>query len=380
VTTDAGNLPNLESFLRPLRQVYWVRYTSQINRGGVQALQVVIAEAGSERDILSNEQQFRVDIQPPNPMFLTPPGVIERSYTSNKRDAVAEPLLQELRIMVDFPDGHPRDLRSVALLVDGVEVTRLVSAPFDVLTWDLSDYDASAEHALQLEVEDELGLRQTSLEFPVEVVVESPRGAFSLQNIDPQRMMIAGAIALAALALGAVLWIGGRRGVLSRVRSQRRALQDPVTQPVVIQQEQARLRPASQEHPSWPRPAALPKSPAWLAPLADESQADTAGAKIPIQRREMTIGSSPRQATCVINLPSVDQLHARIYQPREGEFYLADAGSVAGTWVNYNPAPPSGIRLKHGDLISIGQVTFRFELARPGRVAKARVSEYKEEE
>ena len=75
-----------------------------------------------------------------------------------------------------------------------------------------------------------------------------------------------------------------------------------------------------------------------------------------------------RRATQLLESPTVDGLHARLYRDQDDVFFLADQGSVAGTWVNYAPISTGGARLEHGDLIHIGRVTFRFELTDPSRV------------
>ena len=49
---------------------------------------------------------------------------------------------------------------------------------------------------------------------------------------------------------------------------------------------------------------------------------------------------------------------------------MADAGSVAGVWVNYTPISQSGARLEHGDLVHIGRIGFRFTLRQPGATRK----------
>jgi len=43
---------------------------------------------------------------------------------------------------------------------------------------------------------------------------------------------------------------------------------------------------------------------------------------------------------------------------------VADLGSEAGTWVNYAPVSAEGSQLRHGDLLHIGRVAFRFLLNR----------------
>jgi predicted component of type VI protein secretion system len=42
-----------------------------------------------------------------------------------------------------------------------------------------------------------------------------------------------------------------------------------------------------------------------------------------------------------------------------------DLGSAAGTWINYEQLTRDSRPLAHGDLLHIGRLAFRFELATP---------------
>ena len=63
--------------------------------------------------------------------------------------------------------------------------------------------------------------------------------------------------------------------------------------------------------------------------------------------------------------PTIAPLHARIKQTSDGGFIIYDHGSVAGTWVNYEPVTREGRRLAHGDRINLGQLMYRFNLNQP---------------
>ena len=75
----------------------------------------------------------------------------------------------------------------------------------------------------------------------------------------------------------------------------------------------------------------------------------------------------------MLNSPTVDGLHARLFRNAEGEFTLSDQNSIAGTWINYAPVNRNGAPLRHGDLIHMGKVVFRFELTDPSQVPAAEV-------
>jgi pSer/pThr/pTyr-binding forkhead associated (FHA) protein len=111
-------------------------------------------------------------------------------------------------------------------------------------------------------------------------------------------------------------------------------------------------------------------APARLVKVAEDGHS-LPGSGIALDGPELTIGSSPRKAACVLESTSVDGLHARLRQASGGQFRIYDAGSVAGTWVNYAPVGREGVTLQHGDLVQIGRETLRFELKTLGTRRKA---------
>jgi predicted component of type VI protein secretion system len=115
------------------------------------------------------------------------------------------------------------------------------------------------------------------------------------------------------------------------------------------------------------RPAA-PQTEAYLNPTATPNQ--TTLPPIPIPLEGFTIGSDPALSGLVLDDASVEKLHARLARQEDGSYRLADAGSVAGVWVNYTPVSQSGARLEHGDLVHIGRIGFRFTLRQPGATRK----------
>jgi hypothetical protein len=161
-------------------------------------------------------------------------------------------------------------------------------------------------------------------------------------------------------------------------RERMRKLRDPVTQPVKI----ASVPPALQsrtrskgwrewlpwlKHKEEPIPAI-----AYLLPLAG-TDGTTIPAPLRIIADDTTLGRDPLQANLVIADPSIEGLHARIHH--EGKsFLITDNGSVAGTWVNYNQIPSIGTQLEHADIIHLGQVGFRFNLAEPSQLRRVVVT------
>ena len=77
---------------------------------------------------------------------------------------------------------------------------------------------------------------------------------------------------------------------------------------------------------------------------------------------ETTIGSDPQSANLLLAHPSVSQTHSRLQKNPSGSVTIADLRSTSGTWVNYAPISTVGTVLKNGDLIKIGEFTFRYYL------------------
>jgi predicted component of type VI protein secretion system len=99
------------------------------------------------------------------------------------------------------------------------------------------------------------------------------------------------------------------------------------------------------------------------------SDEPTLPAPLQITVEDVILGSDPHQIDLVIIDPSIEGVHARIHH-EAGSFLITDAGTVAGTWVNYNQVGPQGMYLEHADIIHLGIVGFRFKLSEPGQSRK----------
>ncbi len=328
-------------------------------------------------------------------MFLAPPQLIQRNLSKDstqKKNSLA-PAVSAIQIIIEFPDNHPRPLAQTRLYVDGVMVSKNTTAPFDRFNWPLDEYTENGKHMLKVEAIDSLGMSRTSIESPVEIDVEKPATIISrLEGLPWQKVGVGGAALAAGLAIAGVLvFVGRKRKAIlesvtpvrppasTAVKSKpRNKFSDPVTQPVPIAQDAPR-KTAGHLSVNWPRAASGVAAPARLVGIS-EAGSPNPRATILLSHPEITLGSDPKLAIQVLDDPSVDGLHARLFQSPEGDFYIADAGSVAGTWVNYAPVAREGVRLEHGDLIHLGRVSFRFELTNPRRIRQPVVTPIDEKE
>ena len=371
--------PDPNQLFAPLRHVYNLTYTSALKTTGDHTLGLYI-EAPEGR-IPALDKTFNVDIQPPNPIFVSPPLQITRQPSEEDPYNVEAlfPAQQNVEIIVEFPDGHERELKRTTLYVDGQVVTENTSAPFESFVWDLSAYDKSSQHEIIVEAEDVLGISKSSIGIPVTLtVVQPPRGirAFLARY---RAYLVIGAIALAGLALFGILLRGRSENTSSKNRREtRKQFEDPLTQPVVALTEPpisaTKKTKTEPRRTGWlqPKPTRVAEAPAYLIRLTNGGEPASVS-PIPVQEKDMTFGTDPVQSKRVLDDVSISPLHARIKQIDDGSFIIYDHGSVAGTWVNYEPVMREGRRLAHGDRIHFGQLVYRFDLSQPPVVSEPKV-------
>lgn len=364
-------LPDPEEWIASLRHVYRLSYISPARTAGQHNLSAQL----NARDLVlsSNVINYKLDIQPPAPVLLSPPLQIVRQNPDAPFDIENFlPKTQSVSALVEFNDPVKRSLVRTTLYVDGQLMDENTTAPFDQFTWDLSAYVASGEHSLQVEAQDELGLSQTSVSVPVQVTVIQPPGGLLGLVLRNKVAVTMAVIVLAGLVLVSILFFGGRKTItaLAELRRQRAMRFDPVTQPVYTGKN---TRPASPSAFPWLRKkAAVPL--AYFVKLTSDGQ-PAPGDPIHLTGRELTFGTDPTQAVIVLDDPSISPLHARLRRSQEdGSFTLFDQNSIAGTWVNYDLSPKEGCTLKHGDVIHFGQLTYRFVLAKPAAAPKPQVA------
>jgi len=385
-------LPDPDGYLNPLRYLYRASYDSKIQASGSYDIQLEISH--NEQQLVSESRPVFVNVLPPNPIFLSPPSKIDRTWQQSGQsgDESLLPASVELQIVVEFSDGHQRPLKATRLYVDGELAAENTQAPFDTFQWDLKNYQADARHVLNVEVEDTLGLIRRSIDTPVDLTVEPAKANVLKSLLTSDHLLIFGGVLAAGVVLVLALGLLGRRAHRESPAS-RRAREDPLTQPVTPRTDNGKPATAPTiDRPTWPRYAvgSLSSAPAWLLRVPDTgglgvaasqsniSPSSNPASAIPLSRRETKLGSDPKVVTYKISSPTVSALHARVVQTAEGGFLIQDSGSVAGTWVNYSPVPAQGLLLRHGDLVQIGKIAFRFELANPPEERQPRISNRQE--
>lgn len=361
--------PDPEVYFSALRRVYLLSYTSQIKSPGEHGLLIQV-NLPSNETVQTAEQRFNLDVQPPNPFPVTPSLQITRQAPEDDpfNTEMLLPQTQEIEIIVEFPDGHPRALTRTTLYVDGVIADERTAEPFDKFAWDLTSYTSSSEHQITVEAVDILGLSKTSMPVPITVTVIKPPSGPAALLARYRTPITFGSIILAGLVLFVIL-LSGRVKIptLKKVREERRAQTDPLTQPIPVLAQEPVPAPEAKK-PKKRRILSKKTEP------ASKSGVDAAAslirlnpdgqfaevAPIPMAEKEIVLGTDPVQCTLVLDDPSLSAVHARIRQTDDGGYLLLDNNSIGGTWVNYEPVQRDGVRLMHGDMVNFGQLAYRF--------------------
>lgn len=377
--TGLETFPDLEEELQPLRYIYKAGYTSGIRKSGAHRLVVRVDRADFSSS--SEPRSFNLTVAPPNPILISPPSQIQRTWTrpeNRKEESQLQPKTYSIEYMVEFPDLHPRDLAFARLLVDGDVVLEETRPPFNLFKWPLAGYLETGRHTLKIQVEDRLGLSRETVEVPVEITVEPAPARFLGGLVSPERMIVAAAVLFTAVVLAVVLVKTSRRARQVPGLKERRAARDPVTQPVRFDREQPFQRSPAVDVKTWPVPEPPLQAPARLVRVIEEGL-QGGGKDVLLSHNQITFGSDPNQAIIFLDDPSVSRLHARLHFTPDGFYVLNDAGSVAGTWVNYTPVSLLGVQLKNGDLIHFGRTAFRFEMRSSGEIPQPEVLPYRDD-
>lgn len=347
---------------------FQVQYRSQLASSGLHdvALELAGARAGTK---------VEVEIAPPATEIVVDNSRPIRRVVASLDDPLtsAEPAIQPIVARVTWPDGHPRMLTGVTLLVDGtpqppVSNPELSADGLIILDWDIRNLD-DGTYELFVKVNDELGLQGQSNVLPMAIVVEGlaegvtetvataaadevEEGTGEATQGLLQNLSLAGlAIGLLAL-IGAVIII-----TLVIVLLRRRAEASPA----------APAAPATQlagpgEHEAtqviMPAFAAHSSASAYFEPLEN---APDHGNNIALPSSNVAIGRDPNLVQIVFADKSVSRLHARVME-QNGVFQLYDEGSASGTYINFKQITLKPQVLNDNDDVHFGRVHLRFHV------------------
>ena len=361
--TEESAAPDAEDYLGVLRNVYRLRYTSTINQSGTHTIRVRAIYGNQEAASL--EIPFSIDLNLPSAVFIDLPNEINRQFSGTGDGRELQPTFATLQAEFVFPDGYSRQLKATRLYVDGELVAENTNEPFNFFGWPLEDYTFSGEHLVSVEVEDILGFRYINPPRSVMVLVESNYPAWLTAFL--QFFNRGGWVLFTILGLGGVVFVG----VLIRRRNQTQAQLPPQgseTEPTIdpLIQSISGLTSAEPEGAADAYRTPIYSTADELVPTPFLRQVGDKPAiikgKMEISEDERIIGSDPKQASIILTHPSVSPRHARVQKNPSGNVTIADLRSDSGTWINYTPISGAGTVLKNGDLVKIGEFSFRYYL------------------
>jgi hypothetical protein len=338
-----GTLAPILEAIRSQRTAYQLTYPSGIHSSGAHTVQLRLAD--EDEEAASEVLTFNLDLQSPQVAFIRPPLEIHRTRGTPSQPLKAlSPTSQALDLLITFPDGHPRPITRLQLLVDDRIALDRSTPPFETIEWDISEYTRSAPHHVRAVVTDTLGMEGSSEEISVGIRVTAATSGILALAPALTPFLIALGILLTGAAMAAVLMtrgVGLGRGLRPRAAAPRLRIDPPL------------------------RASLTPRPPARSAEayLVAANVAEAAFQPVPLTGVDHTLGRDPSIATVIFDDPSVEGMHAKLIRLADGGYLIRDHGSVSGTWVNYEAVPSSGKRLSSGDLIHLGRVGMRFKLS-----------------
>ena len=338
-------IPDIQTYLDGYGSSYTCTYTSQIRGSGMQTQ--TLSGRLENQEIFSPELSFYLQVLAPKPVFISPPLEINRVILPHDNDQtpIIQPEMQQIEVLIEFPDGKPRALAYAQLYADGVLVDENSMAPFEKFNWEMGSISESGMVNLQVNIEDSLGLQASSATLPIQINVESAQ--IPENDTDFWKygwLLIAVPIILTMSAVSLILKF--RRNRLDSLIRQQQAK----SQPQKHSPSSSRGRQASSIFLD--TTARLIKLDQDLKPVGEKP--------ILLINTPIIFGRDPAVADVALQDASIEAVHAKLQRLPDGNYLLTDLGSTAGTWVNYAPISQQGIIIEHGDIIHIGSLTFRF--------------------
>jgi hypothetical protein len=328
-------------------------YESALRQNGTHQVSVSL---GNVRDTT----EFELLLAAPEVSIEPPPTPVRRAGSAVDTPLeLLQPAVLPLTVRVNWPDGRPRQLTEVVFQVDGAAQPLAIMPAVDAagtlpVPWDISGKDAGT-YRLEIAIADDLGFRAAAE--PLDVVIEVARPSPPTPTPTPTRApsptlgerldgpLLPGLLVLALAAGGALVWL------------RRRA---------------ARPAPAEETSPQRIVPAADPRpADGHVAVLTWQAADGSYGEQIELTTADVTIGRDAEAVDIIIEEPSISRLHARIRRAANGQYWLYDEGSTAGTFLNYERLALAPKPLQHNDVVQLGRVTLRFRLELPAQGGEA---------
>lgn len=312
----------------------------------------------------STKTGISLDIRPPEVTIVQPAAGSDITRSTDDPRVSAEdiePRTHPIVFEIAWPDGFPRGIETVDLLVDGVAAMDTCAPPCEQITWNIAALPAGS-HSIRVRVRDQQGMQAESDEVPLTIMIIVPTptpeptptptptceemysGVTRISRCSPQ---VFGYVAIGVAFLALVLAV-----VVLRRR------------PQMVSAVVSKVKDATQ--PFFPGRAKVSAPREVRATLIVLEGDDQHIVPIELTSDNTRVGRDEELAQVTLANRSVSRLHARITveQDQSGEerFMLYDEGSTSGTYVNFDQVGINGQQLQDDDMINFGQVRCQIKI------------------
>jgi len=337
--TNSQLVPEPRGYMEGKGRVYSAQYQSSLRAAADYEVSVRV-ERDQQPSVQSAPAMLSINVQPTRLSFVNLPETLEIRFNN---DGSFQPAQLPLEVLIEFPDGYPRQILNATLFINGSRVVSNTQPPYGNFLLNLADYVEEEELRLEVRLQDDFGLQGRTDVHTISLDVFKPEETTST-----------------AWFLSPWIWIGllAAAGVIAVV-----IFRKPLTKKQKAEEEEETELSDNRtvEKPEAPSPVPI-KSFGSLVRL-DPDQTPSAEKPHLLTNEITLIGRDPGVANLVLDLTSIEPLHAEIHFFPDGRIRLTDFNSTSGSYVNFKPVGTHGTTLQHADLIHFGTLLFRFNSA-----------------
>lgn len=314
------NIEDVQNLTKGLGKAYTLSYRSSVRQSGKQTLRLEYDVDG--RKMGEGQLQYQISITPAKLSLIQVPAEL---HLQADAEGKVSPTSLNLSVLIEFPDGYPRAIQKTTLWVNGVKTLSNEAAPFGNFTLPLQEYLKAEQLRLQVSLVDELGIEGRSKSQII--LLQNPQtGEVTSKALSPLFLVL----------IFLLLLIGGLVFMLFYRRKTKKA-------------EVAEEKPKAE----------LPEAALGSLVRLDENLQAFAEKPLALTNALTLIGRDPERANLVIDHPSLEAIHAELHFYPDGRIVVRDFFSTAGSDVNGQKVAVDGSALEHGDILRLGELSFR---------------------
>ena len=345
-------LPNPLEMLKGAGYTYKFKYLSFLRETSQPKIAISVSRPG-EKDLASNIVQGSLQFVAPKIDFIAPPETLH--FTLNSDGKTYEPASLPLNISIEFPDGHPRNLKMATLYLDGSLVQKNENPPFGGFEVDLQNLLSKKELTFKAELEDELGLSAETSNLTIRLEMPTIADAEGNTPTTLQNPLVFGAAGLLVVIVG---------GGFLATRRKKAVVIDAEVAPEATpaKEENSRFKKLTALLPEKEKRAETYEIQSILASfnrLDNENQPAAEKPALVINAKTL-IGRDKARCEICYEDPSLDEVHAELLIEADGTATIRDLNSTAGTWVDFKPVDDKPARLRHRAIVQFGNIRVRF--------------------